>query len=43
MSNGNIISYGFVDLKNSNNVKFSFPNLTSIPDYCKEPQNCKIN
>jgi len=42
MSNRNILSYGFVDLNNTDNVSFSFLGLLKVPEYCKEPEKCKI-
>jgi len=42
MDNSSILSYELVDLEDSDNSTFMFPNYLKVPNYCKKPEECKI-
>jgi len=42
MSSRDVLSYGIVDVANPDKSKFIFPDLLSVPEYCKDPGKCKV-
>jgi hypothetical protein len=43
MSNASILSYEIFNPQNEEYSAFDFPNLTGVPESCKETKNCKVS